>query len=150
MTDETVHQPDDRPVPALYDWAKKVYDKMLFEAKPEGDENDELDEPQMVYEGHLTNLHRELGVPNPHYTAVMRALKAGGCVVQIRRGGGTAMSKWALLKEPDPDAFVEAAGRRMVNRSKVGILEQRLNDLQKLVVGLREEVDGLKEAINGR
>lgn len=121
---------------------------MVSEAKAETVEDDEADEPQLIYEGHLTNLFRDLGVPNPHYTAVMRALKAQNCVVQIRRGGGTAMSKWALLKEPEAEAFVEAAGRRTATKGKMGQLEQRFNDLQKLLIRTIERLDELEERLN--
>jgi hypothetical protein len=77
-------------------------------------------------------------VPNPYYTTVNRALKLQGCIIQLRRGGGAALSKWALIKEPKPEDFRDAAERKHASRSKVGQLEQQVRDLRRLIIDLRE------------
>lgn len=139
MTDE-----QDRPVPRLYDWAVGVFDKMFAQAKPE-----EVDgETCMVYEGHLTNLFRDLDVPNPYYTKITKALKAQECVLQLRRGGGSAMSRWIMIKKPESDSFREMTERGQAPRGKVAMLEQRVGDLTKLVRTQNERLEWLVERVD--
>jgi len=130
---------DERPVPAQYDWALKVWEAMRDAATPEQMEGE--DAPVLVYQGHLTNLFQQFKVPNPYYSKITTAFKNQGYAVQLRRGGGSAESRWALLKEPDPESFREAATRNRVRQGKVGQLEQRVNDLQKLAISSVERLE---------
>lgn len=133
----------DSPVPAGFDHCARVFAQMLKESteetlpRPElkGDDADYEGDPDTirVYEGHLTGLFQKLGIPNPYYTSVMKALKAMNCVEQVRRGGGPALSKWALLKEPTEEGYVAYAGNMRPNRhaGAVAALDQRLRAIER-------------------
>jgi hypothetical protein len=139
---------DDRPPPKQFDWALKVFDKMMAEATPqtfEGDSPAFDGAPVMVYEGHLTRLFSELGIANPYYTSIMKALKDTGCVEQLRRGGGSAKSQWVLISRPTVDQFMERAERKRANNSKIGQMEQQLRDLRKTLGDVLERVEKLEE-----
>ena len=133
---------DEKPVPALYDWSLKVWTEMQTRATMEVLEEGE--DPKMIYEGHLTNLFRDLQVPNPYYTTVRKKLMQLGCLVQLRRGGGSALSKWELVKKPSEEAFKDAGELNRVPRGKVGILEQQVRDIKKMAQGLIEEFESYK------
>lgn len=110
----------------------KVYDAM-FEASQvlhrDGFEGN-------VYQGRLTHLFNSLGIAMPHYTPIMGALKAMGCCGQLRRGGGTANSEWALFFMPTKPMF-EALNKKSprVNsnhQSEQQQTQQQLRDLKVL------------------
>lgn len=129
MPNEAAELP--RTMPALWGYVTKVYAKMEDLA-----EVDELVEGEpatgLVYTGHLTQLFQEMSIPNPYYTHVTRALKAMECIAQLRRGGGTSMSKWALLGPPSEEVFLKAdLGNTGPQKGKTNVLEQRIRDLQK-------------------
>jgi hypothetical protein len=144
---------DDRTVPKLYDWADAVYQKMCEAATErvivEGG-------PAVrVYEGHLTNLCRDLDVPNPYYTKIMKALKELGCVEQLRRGGGSALSQWIMIEAPTAEAFIDRVERKTAASGRLGQLEQRIRDLQKLVIDVsgrtelaHERLDHVEEKVH--
>jgi hypothetical protein len=150
---------DDNPVPAMFDHAARVYGEMAKRANmedmplSEGDEGG-LTQNALVYKGHLTNLFQELGIPNPYYTAVMKALKAMNCVEQYRRGGGPAMSQWILLTEPTEEGFMAYTNHKTPNRPKgaIAAVEQRLRAterrLDRIEKWLMEEAERkTKEAV---
>ena len=136
---------EDRMMPALWTYVAKVYRQMEDEAEVErlaGDlQGEEEEATGLVYTGHLTSLFQGMGIPNPYYTSVTRALKLMGCVIQLRRGGGTARSKWLLVAPPSEESFMDAdAGSKTAraHKGKVAILEQRVRDLTKRVVALED------------
>jgi hypothetical protein len=137
---------DDRTVPKLFDWALSVYDAMHRASTMQ--EIVEGNPPVRVYEGHLTNLCRDLDMPNPYYTKIMKALKELGCVEQLRRGGGSAMSRWILIKAPESGQFIDRVERQSARNGKVGQLEQRLRDLQKLVINQGERIEAAHERLD--
>jgi hypothetical protein len=125
--------------PAVYFHCLSVYERMLAQAKlvraveVEDDEEQSSEGDMIVYEGALTSLvTQELHLSVPYYTSVTRALKAMGCVKQLRRGGGQALSQWLLLREPTVELYQEmtpetvTASRR--SSSKTDQLAQRISD----------------------
>jgi hypothetical protein len=124
----------EKPTPALYDHALRVYDQMLRESSVE--KNDSIIEtsdgmpPEVtIYTGHLTRLFAALEIANPYYTKIKDALVALNCIVQVRRGGGVATSKWVLLKAPTEELFSEYVERKRAPQTKHYQLEQRVKDL---------------------
>lgn len=125
--------------PVMFDHCSKVYNAMLkaseeefittYQDEPNGREDDRV----TVYTGHLTGLFQQLGIPNPYYTAVMKALKAMNCVEQFRRGGGAGLSKWILYKEPTEEGFMAYHGNKRPGRhaGQVAALEQRVNNQEE-------------------
>jgi hypothetical protein len=96
-----------------------------------------------VYQGRLTFLFSEEGISVPYYTSIMNALKEMGCVQQIRRGGGTAQSEWALFYEPTEAEFdkVEKKSSRLGSRQpKTDQLAQQNRDTAALVNDLERRV----------
>jgi hypothetical protein len=134
--------------PALFDHAKRVYDEMQSRGRKEPAHKEAETEVDAmvpgditVYEGHLTRLFSDLGIANPYYTKIMDVLKAQGCVDQIRRGGGAAMSKWQLIRPPDEEGFQILVDRKRRPKSKAGVMEQRVNDLMKLCSSMQDTLD---------
>lgn len=84
-----------------------------------------------VYDGHLTKIFAELGLATPMYTSVLRALKAMGCIEQIRRGGGAQTSKWRLVKEPDLSEWEDGEGNRPSS------LKQRVTSMERELATLK-------------
>lgn len=93
-----------KPTPALYDHIKRTYNAMLREAESRP-ADDGLS--MVVWEGHLTHLiMHQLNLSSPYYTKVTRALRAMGCIRQLRRGGSTGQSLWELIKEPEEASLI--------------------------------------------
>jgi hypothetical protein len=139
-------EPTEEVTPALFDHAKRLYEVMLDRSHNEEVPVEDEDLPSVqvrVYEGHLTRLFSELGLPNPYYTKILDALKAQNCVEQIRRGGGVALSKWALLEPPTEESFKILLDRKRAPRGKVEGLEQRVRDLTITVQTLTESHEEL-------
>jgi hypothetical protein len=145
--------------PALWTHVAKVYTTMEAEAEVEllypevGESEEELavQEKGLVYTGHLTALFQELKIPNPYYTSVMNCLKKMACVEQIRRGGGTGMSRWHLLQRPTEEGFLKLGGTgqksasRHIGRNAAN--DQRVRDMNKRITRLEEDVKVLTEAV---
>jgi len=125
--------------PAIFFHCVSVYERMLAQAKlvraveVEDEEEQSQEGDMVVYEGALTSLvTQELHLSVPYYTSVTRALKAMGCVKQLRRGGGQALSQWLLLREPTVELYQNmspqtvTAARR--TPSKLDQLAQRVSD----------------------
>lgn len=119
---------EDVKTPVLYDHCCTVYKAMLDAASPRHADDDPKD-VMMVYEGHLTRLFTELRLSVPYYTTVMGALQRMGCVRQLRRGGGNAMSQWELVREPSEEGFHLTAARQGGKPSKYDGLQQQIRDL---------------------
>lgn len=132
--------------PALFEHAKRLYEEMYKrsnrEMDPAGDGGQTVGEVD-VYNGHLTRLFQELQIANPYYTKIMAALKGQGCIEQLRRGGGSATSKWLLKFPPEEEGFRAILERKRPNRGKTHQLEQRTSDLMRLMQSMQDEVDHL-------
>lgn len=128
---------DENPTPALFDHAVRVYETMRQQATKQTVDDKEA----LVYEGHLTNLFRDLDIANPYYTRIMKVLKGQMCLLQLRRGGGTAMSKWLILEPPNEETFREIMERRTPTKGKGAVMEQQLRDLKRVVLTLQANSD---------
>ena len=127
-----VMEDESKPTPVMFDHCVAVYERMVEEASDEGDEG-------LVYEGHLTKLFQDLNKPGPYYTTVMNYLRNMGCAEQIRRGGGSSMSRWKLITAPTEDAFNSFIAMRRPKRGKVASLEQQIRDLNRRVLRLESQ-----------
>lgn len=134
--------PEEQPTPALFEHANRVYEEML---KRSHKENDEVLGTVDIYEGHLTRLFSELGIANPYYTKIKHALEGQGCIVQIRRGGGAALSKWQLCFPPDEETFRTVAERKRNSSGRLGVVEQRVKDLTRMVNELTDRIEMLEK-----
>jgi hypothetical protein len=103
-----------------------------------------------VYEGHLTKLFAGLGKATPYYTTVMTALKQMGCVEQLRRGGGSASSRWILRYEPTLEMFESYEARKRGGRGKYAMLEQHLNALTARVADLESAHERMATVIDAQ
>lgn len=123
---------DRKPIPALFEQCLEVYEAMAEQASMQQAYPD-LDEEFLVYQGFLTRLIvQDLHYSNPYYTKVTKRLKSMDCIRQIKRGGSTSPSRWALLQTPTLELFEkvpsETSGR--VN-SREESLAQQVRDLNK-------------------
>jgi hypothetical protein len=98
-----------------------------------------------VYEGHLTRLFSDLGIANPYYTKIRDALVAQGCIEQLRRGGGSALSKWIVCKEPDEETFRSIMDMKRAPKGKTNMLEQQVKDLRAVCSQLLEAVEKIDD-----
>jgi hypothetical protein len=117
---------DDRPTSTLFDHCVTVFNEMEAQARDEVGIG-------LVYEGHLTKLFHQLNLSTPHYTSVMKMLKAMGCVEQIRRGGGSAVSRWELKRVPGEESFRSFEQMNTAPKGKYAALEQAVRDLARRV-----------------
>jgi hypothetical protein len=128
--------------PAMFDHVCAVYKAMRAQA--------EMDEEYscLVYEGHLTQLFRRLKLSVPYYTTIKNRLIAMGCIEQIKRGGGAALSRWLLWREPTLDEYHAVTERRPRKEGdRYSIVEQRIRDLQKLAATHGDELEELRRLI---
>lgn len=102
--------------PVLYQYCVDAYNLMLNAAKLESIEQDDGTVAQkVVWEGMLTALiTQKMALSIPYFTFVTRALKRMDCIKQLRRGGGTAPSRWEMLREPTYELFEETKSRETV------------------------------------
>lgn len=120
------------PIPALFEQCLEVYETMADSAsfmKPYPDSEEEL----LVYEGFLTRLiTKDLNYSNPYYTKVTKRLKAMDCIRQVKRGGSTTPSRWALLKTPQLEHFRDVSSQVTTRPSgRIEGIEQQLRDINK-------------------
>jgi DNA-binding IclR family transcriptional regulator len=125
---------EEGPAPALLEHMTNVYNAMKSKAidvELDSENGKEVLEIIKVYEGHLTGLFAELGMSTPYYTSIMKALKAMGCVDQVRRGGGAALSKWQLNYPPTAEGYAAYENNRVPNRrqGEIAALKQQVRDL---------------------
>jgi len=143
---------DEKPTPALFDHAVRVYEKMQEESTREP--IDKVDEDAvvvgevptvLVYTGHLTRLFADLGIANPYYTKIMKTLEGLGCVEQLRRGGGAATSKWLLHKPPVEEIFADYVERKRAPQTRMHILEQRVRDYGSMLNDILDRLEKLEK-----
>lgn len=125
--------------PALFEHACNVYADMEKSAKPVAHQGQEI----LVYEGHLTQLFKGLRLSVPYYTAIKNQLIGMGCIEQMRRGGGSGMSKWVLWKTPTLDEWQAFSPSKSRRGSKQLMMEQRIKALQDRIDKLEEQVEGI-------
>jgi len=140
---------DEKPTPALFDHAVRVYEEMLKQSRkelPPGEELEPVSEVD-VYTGHLTRLFADLNIANPYYTKIMNTLVELGCVEQLRRGGGKAQSKWVLCKAPVEDIFKDFVERKRQPQTRLHQLEQRIKDLVRITQDQDARIERLEAAV---
>jgi hypothetical protein len=137
----TIGPDSDRPTSAQFDHCVKIYNAMHERAKTEVITDSEGNEQSvLVYTGHLTRLFQQLMMAVPYYTSIMSTLKRLGCVEQIRRGGGSAPSKWALIGEPTEEAFNSLKPRSRKSASRVDAQQQQINDMNRRLLAVEQAV----------
>ena len=131
--------------PALFNHCKAVYEGMRADAEPDGDGT-------LIWSGSLTKFLTELGLTNPYYSAVTKALKAMDCIRSIRRGGGGQPSQWAVLEQEPTmelwEAFVQrgtAAQRRVPSEQENGAALRALNER---IIRLEQRIDVLEARVS--
>lgn len=90
--------------PSIFLHVQTVYAKMMSKARHERIDDEKTG---MVYSGHLTKLITgpPINLPIPYYTQIRGALIGMGCAQQLKRGGGSSPSRWALFEEPTLERF---------------------------------------------
>ena len=126
-------------LPAVYYHAQQVYQEMFNRAGMAG-------EDQLVYEGHLTKLFLDLHFSTPYYAKVTHALRAMGCIRQLRRGGGSAESQWELLREPTQYLWEQSRSKKTAPGTKT---EQRFEQLEQQLRAHNDRLNRLEGANNG-
>ena len=120
------------PIPALYTQCLEVYEAMADQAEMT---QAYPDDPQelLVYEGFLTRLiTQDLHYSNPYYTKVTKRLKGMDSIRQIKRGGSTSPSRWALIQTPTLELFNSVPEMTSNKRASMREnLEQQIRDLNK-------------------
>lgn len=140
-----------RTPPAMWDYAYKTYMAMLDQSKT----TEEAGVVHVVYTGFISGLmFDDLNVPVPYYGKILKALKAMGCVTQLRRGGGKSPSQWELWKTPTVEDFEKVWGQQQQEEHKTTPTESHLKDITRMLGGvdvpkaladLQEQVNLLKE-----
>ncbi len=117
-------------LPTIYEYSVQTYEEMVEQASTEGLGSAYGDEEGLVYDGHTTKLIRDLGLPTPYYTKVLKELKRMDCIRQLRRGGSTTTSRWLLMQEPTVDLFTKMQASNKPGGSRMDILEQQMRDIR--------------------
>lgn len=130
----------DRPTPTLFEHCVTVYKEMEAQARDEGDDG-------LIYEGHTTKLFNQLGLSAPYYTAVLTRLKRMNCVIQLRRGGGSATSRWRLVNMPEEDSFLSFEKTNVARSGKWAATEQNVRSAHRRIDELTEMLNTLAEMV---
>jgi len=121
--------------PALFEHVSTIYNAMA-----EGVEEDK--DGNKIWTGFATHLFKEYDLSVPYYTQVMRMLQAMDCLRQLRRGGGTAPSKWLLNQEPSMELFDAACQIPGAYRgSKAAQTDQMLRDLSNRLTAVEDQLN---------
>lgn len=123
--------------PALFQHCESVYAAMLEESTIQDIDGHDA----TVYQGFLTRLITKLSLPNPYYTYITNALTEMGCILQLRRGGGSTPSLWLLRCAPTIELYTEHAGDTNYSKrhDKYAALQQQMNDLNRRVTALEAQ-----------
>ncbi len=126
-------------VPSLYEHCVAVYDAMYERAdleRLESGNNAESTTEVLVYEGFLTKLiTKDLHLSVPYYTSTTRRLKAMDCIRQLRRGGSSSPSRWAVLQPPTLEAFNRTIEKGTTQRRPI---DQQISDLNKRLLAVED------------
>ncbi len=126
--------PETMVPPALFEHVSTIYNAMKAEVEIDKDGN-------KVWTGFATHLFKEHDLSVPYYTQVMRMLQAMDCLRQLRRGGGTAPSKWLLNQEPTMELFDAACQIPGAYRgSKAAQTDQMLRDLSNRITAVEDRL----------
>ena len=121
--------------PALFEHVSTIYNAMAEEVEEDKDGN-------KIWTGFATHLFKEYDLSVPYYTQVMRMLQAMDCLRQLRRGGGTAPSKWLLNQEPSMELFDAACQIPGAYRgSKAAQTDQMLRDLSNRLTAVEDRLN---------
>src|SRR5262245_1022689 len=133
---------EDLQVPKMYEHVLGVYESMLRHAQEQDfgtvDHNGHDD---ILWDGFTTALFRNLEIPVPYYGKVFKYLTELGCMIQIRRGGGTASSRWQVcpVTPPQAEQFMQRFPASTVTRF------QPVVELQTM----RQQLDDVVDNIGG-
>lgn len=85
--------------------AKRIRD--VYNALEEAAEyDDEYD--AKVFHGSTTGILDDLEINRGYYSRIFSQLKAGGCIEQLRRGGGNGASMWIIRRPPSAETTRKA------------------------------------------
>jgi hypothetical protein len=127
-------------VPALFNYCEQVYREMDKEAR--------VSEGHKIYEGSLTKLVASIGLSNPYYSNITRALKAMDCIRMQQRGGGGHGSVWLLMQPPTPSLWRSHADPVMKQPSPaVKQKDQRDRDILEQLKELRQRIERLEDQV---
>lgn len=140
MTEVLEGAVEDRPTPTLFEHCVTVYNEMAAQARDENDDG-------LIYEGHTTKLFNQLGLSAPYYTAVLTRLKKMNCIIQLRRGGGSATSRWRLVNEPQEESFLSFESLNVVPKGKWAATDQLVRHAHRRIDELVEQFGILAEII---
>jgi len=105
----------------------------------------------IVYEGFLTTLiTSKLNLSVPYYTSVRKALMRMGCIRQLRRGGGTAMSQWELIYEPTLEAFLDQEVKKPRQPTRLDAANEQIEALINRVSELEEWQESVNEFLGNK
>jgi hypothetical protein len=142
------------PLPTLYTHCEEVYKAMAGEAKrqplPSSSEEGAALEFGMVWEGYTTKLFQRLRLAVPYFSSVTKALKAMGCIQQLRRGGGGSPSQWLVIQAPTEELWnandlTEKSKQARNGGDKKQAITQREKDLNERVTELERLVAELRD-----
>jgi hypothetical protein len=133
--------------PKLFEHVCRVFEAMRRGATPEQLKEGDSTRHAFVYEGHTTKLFRELGLATPYYTSVLQRLQRMGCIRQLSRGGGSAPSRWELLKDPEFGEFDNAGDKKRGRRAdgRLTLVEAVVEEFGDRLAAVEAEL-GLGEA----
>lgn len=124
--------------PALFSHCVDVYRAMEKDAKTD-------DAGNLTWEGSLTRLLQGLGLSNPYYSTITKAMKAMDCMRQLRRGGGGTGSVWLLLQEPTEELYQQSGHKAATEAPKTTQRQdQALKDVQHQLNELAKRVEVLE------
>lgn len=139
-------------VPALFEHCVEVYQKMAADAEPMviNDINDGIAIP--VWEGFTTKLFRTLNLSVPYYSKVTQHLKGMDCIRQVRRGGSTTPSVWALIQPPTMELFRTRGARDLspsfaTKATELMQLQQQVRDQGHRIGKLEGEIETLRDIL---
>lgn len=128
--------------PSIFLHVQTVYAKMMAKAVRE-----RIDDTQtgMVYSGHLTKLITgpPINLPIPYYTQIRGALIGMGCAQQLKRGGGSSPSRWALFEEPTLERFERWKTASELSSDKP---TSKTSQNERMIRDLHARVESLEEA----
>jgi len=131
------------PLPALYNHCVAVYAAMEKKAYPVSVEGLRM----LVYEGKFTQLVGGVGLSVPYYTSVRQALMSMGCIRQLRRGGGGALSQWELVRQPTHELWATVEQPKGNARRTTGEVEQAIASVQQVQRDLAQRVSALENQV---
>jgi hypothetical protein len=113
----------------LLRYCRLVYD--AFEATAVRDS-----EGVLVWEGSTTELFRQLGISNAHYSRVLDAMDRGGWTTRLQRGGRGLLTRYALHSQPELAEGTEIPPEGLTRPTPDAILAGRVTALERRLEGL--------------